>query len=224
MTRARDVANIDTILTAKGDIYAASAAYTPTNLGVGSNNQVLTADSSTSTGLKWATPAAATASFTLLNTGGTTLTGSSVTVSGISNQETLLVRIVNVDTSTALVNIGLRVNGNTGGIYSQTGFSIVQTNNSATCDRYNQSNDDRLRLAVNDNAGATNAATVVISGAKGSGLKLVQTTGAGPTAASSVAYAAQGIIDDSNPITSITILVNTGTFDSGTVFVYGSVN
>ncbi len=56
MTRSRDTANIETVLTTKGDIYAATAAYTPARLGVGSNNQVLTADSSTSTGLKWATP------------------------------------------------------------------------------------------------------------------------------------------------------------------------
>lgn len=57
MTRARDVANIDGLLTAKGDIYAATAAGTPARLGVGANDTVLTADSSTATGLKWATPA-----------------------------------------------------------------------------------------------------------------------------------------------------------------------
>jgi hypothetical protein len=54
MSRSRDVANIDTILTTKGDIYAATAASTPARLGVGANNTVLTADSSTATGLKWA--------------------------------------------------------------------------------------------------------------------------------------------------------------------------
>jgi hypothetical protein len=44
------------ILDAKGDLISATAADTPARLAVGSNNQVLTADSSTSTGLKWATP------------------------------------------------------------------------------------------------------------------------------------------------------------------------
>jgi hypothetical protein len=56
MTRSRDVANIDGLLTTKGDIYAATAAATPDRLGVGTNNTVLTADSTTATGLKWATP------------------------------------------------------------------------------------------------------------------------------------------------------------------------
>ena len=42
MTRARDVANIDGILTTTGDTYYASAAATPARLGIGSTGQVLT--------------------------------------------------------------------------------------------------------------------------------------------------------------------------------------
>jgi hypothetical protein len=43
-----------TIVDAKGDIIAATAADTVSRLGVGANNTVLTADSTTATGLKWA--------------------------------------------------------------------------------------------------------------------------------------------------------------------------
>ena len=42
-----------TILTAKGDLLTATAASTVTNLPAGSNDQVLVADSTTSTGLAW---------------------------------------------------------------------------------------------------------------------------------------------------------------------------
>jgi hypothetical protein len=46
-----------TIVDAKGDIIAATAADTVSRLAVGANATVLTADSTTATGLKWATPA-----------------------------------------------------------------------------------------------------------------------------------------------------------------------
>jgi hypothetical protein len=46
-----------TIVDAKGDLIAATAADTVARLAVGANDTVLTADSSTATGLKWATPA-----------------------------------------------------------------------------------------------------------------------------------------------------------------------
>lgn len=46
-----------TIFDAKGDIIAATAADTAARLAVGTNGQILTADSTAATGLKWATPA-----------------------------------------------------------------------------------------------------------------------------------------------------------------------
>ena len=46
-----------TIVDAKGDLITATAADTPARIAVGANDTVLTADSTTATGIKWATPA-----------------------------------------------------------------------------------------------------------------------------------------------------------------------
>jgi hypothetical protein len=47
----------NTLVDAKGDLLTATAADTPARLAVGTNGQILTVDSSTATGVKWATPA-----------------------------------------------------------------------------------------------------------------------------------------------------------------------
>lgn len=69
------------IVDAKGDLISASAADTPARLASsGVNGDVLTVDTSTSTGLKWSAPASG--SLTLLST--TTLSGTSTTISSIN--------------------------------------------------------------------------------------------------------------------------------------------
>lgn len=104
-----------TIFDAKGDLIAASAADTAARLAVGSNNQVLTADSSTSTGLKWATPSSG--SMTLLSQ--TTLSGASTTVSNISQDYThLYIWVDRMLPATNDVTIRMRVNGDTGSNYT----------------------------------------------------------------------------------------------------------
>ncbi len=65
------------IVDAKGDLITATAADTPARLAVGSNDQVLMADSTTATGLKWGSVSGG--GMTLLST--TTLSGSSTSVS-----------------------------------------------------------------------------------------------------------------------------------------------
>ena len=56
-----------TLLDAKADLITATANDTPARLGVGANGTVLTADSSTATGLKWATPSTTFAGCLLTN-------------------------------------------------------------------------------------------------------------------------------------------------------------
>jgi hypothetical protein len=67
------------IVDAKGDLIAATAADTPARLAVGTNGQILTADSTAATGIKWATPASSSfPAFSAYKSGGTQTLSNSV--------------------------------------------------------------------------------------------------------------------------------------------------
>jgi hypothetical protein len=94
---------------AKGDLVAGNATNDSGVLSVGANDTVLTADSSTATGLKWATPAAG--GMTLLST--TTLSGTSTVISSISQAYQDLYIVINNPFRNASFDSGaLRVNPN----------------------------------------------------------------------------------------------------------------
>lgn len=71
----------ETLLDAKGDLVVASAADTAARLAVGTDGQVLTADSGETTGIKWATPStgAAFSGVKLRKSTATAISGSSST-------------------------------------------------------------------------------------------------------------------------------------------------
>lgn len=114
-----------TIVDAKGDLIAATAADTVSRLAVGTNNQVLTADSTAATGMKWATPSGA--GWTQAATG--SLTGASVTVSGLSGSR-FWVNIDGYSTTTPEV-VTMRLNGDSGSNYLEW-----QDTNTTGSDRY----------------------------------------------------------------------------------------
>jgi hypothetical protein len=86
-----------TIVDAKGDIIAATAADTVARLAVGSNDTVLTADSTAATGLKWATPSAG--GMTVIASG--SMSSTTVTLSSIPQTYKSLYLQVNNLVSTA---------------------------------------------------------------------------------------------------------------------------
>ena len=64
------------ILTAKGDLIAATGSATPTNLAVGTNGYILMADSLQSTGIKWTDPTATLVAKSLYTAKGSILAAS----------------------------------------------------------------------------------------------------------------------------------------------------
>jgi hypothetical protein len=116
MTRARDVANIDGILTTTGDTYYASAAATPARLGIGSTGNVLTVSGGVPV---WSAPAAG--GMTSIATG--SLTGSSVSITSIpGTYKELLLVLSSVSNTNANYPVWLQHNSVTSSTYSVVGF------------------------------------------------------------------------------------------------------
>ena len=108
-------------LTTKGDLYTFSTS--DARLAVGTNTHVLTADSAEATGLKWAAPAGG-GGMTLLST--TTLSGTSTTLSSISQSYTDLYFVLTNCSTQNVDAFKIRPNNDTGSNYL---YSYVGTAN-----------------------------------------------------------------------------------------------
>lgn len=212
--------------TAKGALLSATAASTPAVLTVGSNDQVLTADSSTATGLKWAA-AGGGDNFTLLNAGGTALTGAqTITVSGISSKNKIMV-LVSGASASASSFIGLRLNADTGNNYNFYGNFMDERSDFATSlweGTKSESTDTFTLARLSTNATSIADAAAFISGCNSSGVKVIQSNGGANPATESLhrSYNLGGYYNSSSTITSVSVVSSIGNFDAGTVYVYTS--
>jgi hypothetical protein len=215
-----------TIVDAKGDIIAATAADTVARLAVGSNDQVLTADSSTATGLKWATVAAGS-NWSLLNSGGTALTSAStITVSGISGKDKIMILFTDTSSANAESLISIRLNSDTGNNYTTYGSRMVFTTSFnvdtfRTIARGTQSN---IIMAKTSLAEASHVeGYLLLTGCNSSGVKMFHGVGSKSTNDyNGESNYLGGFYNSSSTISSISIISSTGNFDSGTVYVYTS--
>lgn len=205
------------IVDAKGDLIAATAADTPARLAVGANDTVLTADSSTATGLKWATPASS-GGMTLLST--TTLSGASTTVSVASGYTDLYVLVYGVTNNTA-DNIMTMRTQNTGSVYRYTGVRKT-----ASASAVSGGPDSSWNIGMNEYPLRTNANNIwaisINDYLNTSHYKTIQWFGSfvypGPSQAE---VFGGGVVLDNAAITDLVFANVGGTFSAGTVKLYG---
>lgn len=218
---------VATAFDAKGDLVAGTGADTFSKLSVGANNTVLTADSSTATGLKWAT-AASGKNFTLVNTGGTTLTGAAtITISGISSADAVLVVVdQGAYTGGSGSRLAVRINADTASNYYQYGTSILGASTwAATNVRPEYGANSWISLALQASSSSSKmSGYCLITGGNSSGVKAFTSAGASDASGGSnnLAYIQGGYWNNSATITSISIVNSSANWTGGTVWVYTS--
>ena len=134
---------VATAYDAKGDLIVGTGADTFSRLAVGTNGQVLTADSSEATGLKFATPAGGGGALTFI-TSSTFTNVASATIdncfTSTYNAYLIVIEQLGAATATDDIQFQLRYAGPTtqtagyygasgGGVYNQSTFTNIQNNN-----------------------------------------------------------------------------------------------
>jgi len=201
-----------TIVDAKGDLIAAVAADTPARLAVGTNGQVLTADSTASTGLAWAT--ASSGGMTSISTG--SLTGASVTISSIPGTYIdLYLQIEGFQPATADALLYVRFNGittanygavsslNTSAFFTNTEATLIETTGSGSA------TEGLTAVRVSDYANATTR-------------KVYESQSLTKLTSGSYYWRVYfGFFNTTSAISSITLFPSSGNFTSGTYTLYG---
>lgn len=204
-----------TIVDAKGDLITATAADTPARVAVGTNGQVLTADSSAATGLTWTSPSSG--SMTSLATG--SLTGTTVTINSISSAYTdLRLVIKNPVPGSAYIGMLMRVNSDTGSNYVDQNWSAGTTNRAKGSSMY----------LAGQLPATTNEGVIIVElfrYATTSQWRLMQSNYIGRSADSSTTADIYNYrmawANTADAITSISLFLGSGSFSSGTYELFG---
>ena len=207
-----------------GNILYASATNTLSKLGIGSTGQFL----SVSGGVPaWVASPSSQDNWTLLNTGGTALTGAqTITVSGISGRNKILVAVQSGSSTSGQSTIVVRLNGYSTNIYYRYGWNLYASS-TYSINSFNsvQGNSSWIEMARTSTVAVSSiGGACLIEGCATTGQKVFHSVG-GATGNGSTGFEnwnIGGFVNLSEAITSVSVFSSDGNFDNGTLYVYAT--
>jgi hypothetical protein len=213
-------------VTTAGDLILGTGASAVTRLPIGATGRILSSNGTTAS---WELPPAASPAFTwtLLNSGGTALTGAAViTISGLSGYNNLFVRVDGASSASASSGIGIRLNGATTNYDWQTAeFGAPASYSTSIINSNSSSGDSFIRMAnMSSNAASVVSGVVNVSGASTAGVKVVNFAGGARASGGNTQnnFVGGATWTNSAAVTNLSLFSSAGNFDAGTIFVYGA--
>jgi hypothetical protein len=200
--------------TTAGDIDYYTSSTAKARIAIGTAYQILQVNAG-ATAPEWVAPAVSyTPTLTLLNSGGTSLSGSTTTISGISGKQWLFISVVGASTNTASSSlIGIQFNGDTGSNYPQAGILGFPS----AAQKFGLT-EVLVSLGLTDTTAGTLNGYVNLYNCNSTELKPAIFSGSGTARG----YTGSGYYSGASTISSVSVTCTVGTFDAGTVYVYGA--
>jgi hypothetical protein len=212
------ISNID----AKGDLLAGTADNTIGRLAIGTNGQILTADSAETTGMKWATPAAGGGSLVYI-TGATPSAASAVNINDCFTSTYQNYMIVYNLTGSANTNLSMRLR-NAGTDVTASNYSYMGRSTQISGSASDWYNADGAKWDINDMRTQKTTGVITIMNPKESDFTTAESSSTSFTNGTTGRFVTTGLTYDvSQSSDGFSIFPDSGTF-TGTVRVYGIAN
>jgi len=208
-------------ITTEGDLIIGDATGDPIRLPIGAAGTVLTSDGDTA---EWLTPSGP-AGFTLLNAGGSALTGlGTVTVSGITSND-LLIYVTGAKSATTARSIVIQFNSSSTN-HNAAGLRIIagSTYAAGNFDTLSKNNGNNLDFSkTSTNADSLSRGFLMVQGCTSTSVKPLWYTAANDPQAGNAqqAHSGGGFYDEAAAITSVSLICEGANFNGGTLFVFG---
>ena len=177
-TGTDDTKILKSVLSAKGSIVGATAAATPADVPVGSNNQVLIADSAQANGVKWGSTPLTSNNFRngLASRAGDTASGSQAIAHGLGKAPT------RIDFTVVSILEDTKYTGHSWGTWDASGQNLVYSMVSSNVDNLKRGNKTSSVIYLERITG-TDSQTAVVSSVDATNINLTWTkTGSGVSA------------------------------------------